>query len=267
MEVSAPQPPQQTIPNPPPESPYHTPSKSLFFVFAFIVIGVAIGIGIFLYNNTKDLRPAPTSTTSGTTSPQDLTDLAKQAKELMEQSKTNNPNGTTKPGTAAPRIIQPNAAQPGQMSTYQNAEGKFSVSYPGELQVRETAQGFGVSSIEFRNAVNSAVPAEYQLLVFPKILGKTIGQDFDKSYAAGNGTVSVIQNPNGGSQKMTKLQNRTVSGQRAFDFQSVNEPADPTTTAEVGTYVEIGNSIAVFSTAQGRRGTLDTMLASFKYPN
>lgn len=261
---------QDTQPTPPqssPEQPYRLPSKSLFFVFALVIILMAVGLGILLYNNTKAAHPA-THTTSDKNRPQDLTDLAQQAKELMEQSKANNPNGPVQPGQATPRIIQPNSPQAGQWNTYHNSEGKFSVLYPAELQVRETAQGFGVSSIEFRNAVNSAVPAEYQVLVFPKILGKTIGQDFDKSYAAGSGTVSVIQNPNGGSQqKMTKLQNRTVNGQRAFDFQSVTEPADPNTTAEVGTYVELGNNIAVFSTAQSRRGTLDNMLASLKYPN
>jgi hypothetical protein len=233
------------------------PSKALFLVFALFIILISIGIGIMFYNNTK-----PTVSNTGK-QPQDLQGLKNQAEEFMKQNGSNNKN------TTQPTIIQPEQATTNAsgQTTYQNKSAKFSISYPKDLQIKETPQGFGVSSIEFRNAANSAVPADYQLLVFPKFLGKTIGQDFDASYASSNNTTTIIKAPSGSSeQRLTKIRNRSVGGQRAFDFRATANPENPKESADVGTYVEIGNSVVVFSTAESKRSALDSLLMTFKYP-
>lgn len=244
----------QTTPQP--EDYYKPPSKLIFFVFALTVILIAIGIGKIVYNNNK-----PAILKEGNKEAQEFKELTEQTKELMDQAKmlqNQNPPGTTiaPQGTSIPDspLNQANT-QTQQWQTYQNPTAKFSISYPITLQAQESPAGFGVNSIQFVNKTNSALPPDYHILIFPKLLGNTIGQDFDKYYAMNENTTITINGLDGASQQLTKLKNRTIDGQRAFDFGSLSE---------VGTYVEIDNSIAIFSTAADKRGSLDAMLTTLQ---
>lgn len=242
--------PQQKTP--PAIDDYQSPSKAFFFVFVLTIILIAIGIGIMFYNNNK-----PTFLTEGNKEAQELKELTKQTQELMDQAKSlqNTQGGTPVPeGTTLPDSpLNQSSAQTPQWQTYQNP--KFSISYPISLQAQEAPAGFGVNSIQFVSKANSAIPPEYTILIFPKLLGNSIGQNFDTYYSMSDNITTTINGLDGTSQSLTKLQNRTVGGQRAFDFRS---------NTEAGTYVEMGNSIAIFSTAQDKRGSLDAMLTTLQ---
>lgn len=231
-----------------------TISKGYFLLFALVVILVSIGIGIFVYNNNKPQLVSPNTKTGGNLS--DIQQLTNQAQQLLDETGGANqstPQGTTIPGSP---LNQASSGQQ-QWQTYQNE--KFSISYPSSLHTRENPAGFGVNAIEFRTPGDPAVPPEYQILIMPKVLGSTIGQNFDTYYAMSDNTATTVNAPDGNSQKITKLQNRTVGGQRAFDFRATSESGS----VEVGTYVEMGNSMLIFSTGEKNRGSLDEMLTTF----
>lgn len=162
--------------------------------------------------------------------------------------------------------------KPVQWKIYQNNTHKFSLSYPNTQQMKEISYGLGVKGIEFRSAGTPASePADFQLLIFPKSLGKTIGQDFSEYYSLSANTSKVVKDSYA-SQKFTKIRNRSLNSElsgtrlRAFDYKATSYPADPEEEAEIGIYIEIGTNILVVSTGEGSKAVFESMLTSFKYP-
>jgi len=151
--------------------------------------------------------------------------------------------------------------------TYANSSFKFSINFPDTLQSKESTYPLGVTSVEFRNAsnTNSSDAPDFQLLIFPKSIGKMIKQDFDSYYAEAPNISQIIKSKSM-SQNFTKLHNRTVGNLSAFDYKTTAYPANPNLEPEIGTYIEIGSNVIIVSTGESSKATLETILGSFKYP-
>lgn len=171
-----------------------------------------------------------------------------------------NPEPQSPQTTIAPRNNNTN--------TYQNQNYKFSVPIDKEVKVKPTSHGFGVTSIELSSPESSDEEntADFQMLVFPKALGAAINQDFDKYYNMPDNTSQEIKDPSGAAVQFTKVRNRTVNNNRAFEFSSTASPVDPEVEPEIGVYIEMGTDTLVISTAESNRGKLEEMLKDFKYP-
>jgi hypothetical protein len=152
-------------------------------------------------------------------------------------------------------------------NNYHNNAYKFSMPYPKDLKINEKPYGFGVTSVEMRSAdTPKDYGPDFQMLIFPKAIGEQIGQGFDKYYDLPNNTTQEIKDPAGATVKFTKVKNRTINNQRAFEFSSLSIPQQPDVEAEIGVYIEMGTDTLVISTPEGNRAELETMLTDFKYP-
>ena len=149
------------------------------------------------------------------------------------------------------------------MRTYENSENKFSLSHPESLTPKATSYGLGVANISLNDSSGQAV---YQMLVFSKAIAGMIGQNFDNYYNMAPNTKTTIKDPDGNSQEFTKIKNRTVGGQRAFDYRTTSSPPNPDVEADAGTYIELGGNMFIISTGESNREQLDRMLTEFKYP-
>ncbi len=154
--------------------------------------------------------------------------------------------------------------------TYVNDNYNFSIAYPGTLKVQVASHSANVTEIQFidsKSASASATPV-IQFIIFPKLVGALIGQDFDAFYNLDNNTSKVIQSDVVPSQKFTKVQDRTVSSLRAIDYTSISYPTvSPDEQPSVGTYVELGGNILITATTQENRFMLDYMLSTLAYPH
>lgn len=150
--------------------------------------------------------------------------------------------------------------------TYINNKYQFSISYPENLSVKEEPHDFLGSQIYFLDE-KEATPSGIKVsaIVYDKALGKTIDQDFDTLYALLPSTSKTITNSVVGSNKLTKVQNRTVGGKLAFDYIRNSLPID-TVNPEVGvgTYIDLSTSILILEAAEADRSLLDQMLGTFK---
>jgi hypothetical protein len=267
METTPP-PVQQSIPSPqlpqiakPPSHPTNNVlSKVFFFFLGIAIIFFSIAGGIFLYQQHPTKKTSPLAGMLPNTTP--------------GATKENHfPEGyvTQPPGASQGNVITPVGGQTDAQASwrlYQNSSYNFSLSFPSYLTPKEAEYGMGVSSIELRSVDNTdpKYGPDFQFLIFPKTLGSLIGQDFDAYYAMANNATKLIKDQQGASQSFTKIRNRTVSGLRAIDFTTISSPPAANEQLEVGSYIEIGNSVFIISTAESNKATLESMLASFKYP-
>ena len=220
---------EEPVQQPPPKK--HTVLKIILSIFGILLLIIAIGVGIILYQlQSKGLTldkmnpkaPVPTST-------------------VTSASTTTN--------------------------AYKNNAYKFSMPYPKDLKINEKPYGFGVTSVEMRAPdTPKDYGPDFQMLIFPKAIGEQIGQDFNKYYELPENTTQEIKDPTGATVKFTKVKNRTINNQRAFEFTSHTVPQEPDTDAEIGVYIEMGTDTLVISTPESNRAELESMLADFKYP-
>ncbi len=235
-------------------------SKVFFFFLGVAIIFFSIAGGIFLYqqNPTKKTNPLAGMIPN-------ITPAASKENHFPEGYVTQPAENKTSP------VI---GQQPGTTNSkapwrlYQNSTYNFSLSFPSTLTPKESEYGMGVSNIELRSADNTdpQYGPDFQFLIFPKTLGALIGQDFDAYYAMTNNTTKIITDQQGASQSFTKIRNRTISGLRAIDFTTVSSPPAANEQPEIGNYIEIGSSVFIISTAESNKATLESILASFKYP-
>lgn len=225
-----PSPEPSLIPTEPPPTPPKKKSFPRLVILIFLIVSVLI-IGLVLLKKTS-----PSTT------------------KINQQS-------STIESTPVP------AGKAGAQQTYTNSTNKFSIQYPSDLQLKETSIGMGVSSVDLRSPDNldTSYLADIQMLTLPKYIGKTIGQDFDEYYAMSENTSKTIS-AQGLSRTITKMKNRSVNNQRAFDFKSTASPADPNEEPTIGVYVEMGDNILIISTPEHNKDKLEQMLANFKYP-
>jgi len=247
--------------------------KIIFIFIALIIIGISVGGGMILYNaknqrtNHKNpiqqiqemLQPGSTNQTTSNTTTGSSTEVTPNPTTSVNQGTTNQTNSQPGPTTAQKNTTSSNGSQ---WKTYENTAEKFSIPYPANLDEKENSYGMGVINIQ----ISDSDGPQYQMLTFPKIIGSTIGQDFDGYYDMTDGSTKVLTGQDGSSQLFTKLHNRSIGSLRAFDYKTTSNPPKADEEAEVGTYIEIGNNILVTSTAESNRTILDTMLSSFKYP-
>lgn len=149
--------------------------------------------------------------------------------------------------------------------TYTSTIYKLHFSYPTEDNINSSTIGFGVTSIEMRNASNNL---DFQILLLPKSLAHVVGQDFDNYYAMPNRVTRVIQSPlakDNTTEKFTKIHNRSIDSNKAIDYQSIASNAKPNSQPEIGTYIQVGNNVVLFSTETSNKKKLEQLLSTFIY--
>src|SRR6266568_6836672 len=107
-----------------------------------------------------------------------------------------------------------------------------------------------------------------QILLLPKSLAQTVGQDFDSYYAMADHATKVIKNPlsqDNTTEKFTKIRNRTVNGLQALDYQSLASNAPVGSQPEIGTFIVAGSNLILISTGEDNKTELEEMLSSFTY--
>lgn len=243
--------PNTTAPQNPPPKKKHTVLKVILILFV-LIIGAIFAGGWYLLHEVN-IKLAEKGINKQI-----------QVKDL-NNIYNNIKNTKSYPGVVVKGEDNPNAKN-SKWNTYQNTGYKFSIDFPGDLQEKENAPGFGVSQIDIYDPTDSQNGVVYQLLVFPKSMGKLIGQDFDEFYGMKNNTSKIISVPQGASQNLTKISNRTVSGLRAFDFQSTTNPPQVNEEPQIGTYIEAGTSIIIIVGSSSDKTEFEQMVQSFKYP-
>lgn len=244
---------------------------TLFFIIAAVVIVAAsIAGGVYLYRANNKYS------SSQNTAFQGITQLFNQKNSNPPQNSSTNAmnhetgNTPTLQATLTAPIAQNQnfSGKPTGLQTYTNSTDKFSFNYATGMQLKETPQGLGVATVELRKSDNtdSSNAPNVQFLIFPKTLGKLIGQDFDSTYALADGSTKTMKDVQGNAQIFTKVHNRSVNGLRAFDYTTTANPPDPNLEAEIGDYIEIGGNVVITSSGESEKAALETVLASFKYP-
>ncbi len=154
---------------------------------------------------------------------------------------------------------------PSDWKTYTNSDDKLKFAYPTSDRIKTSSYGFGVSSVALQNA-NGEV--DFQILLLPKSLAQTVGQDFDSYYAMADHATKVIKNPlsqDNTTEKFTKIRNRTVNGLQALDYQSLASNAPVGSQPEIGTFIVAGSNLILISTGEDNKTELEEMLSSFTY--
>ena len=167
----------------------------------------------------------------------------------------------------SPSVSKPTITPPSGWKTYTDTKADFSVAYPSDLTEKSTSYGLGVSSVEMRSTDNtdSKSAPDYQLLIVPKLIAKTVGQDFDSYYEMADNTTKTISSPlaqDDTKQVFTKLRNRTIKEHRALDYRSIPENAKADTEAEVGTFIENGDKIILISTGESNKDELEQVIST-----
>lgn len=231
--TQAPQPvPQTPPPQQPPQAPEPATSSKKPFINTLLIISIIIVLGaagIFVLKNNKSSTPKTTNQSSGKT------------------------------GSLGPKPKQVG------LTSYTNNESKFSLQYPEELQAKENNVGMGVSTVELRSEENldEDYVADIQMLTMPKYLAKAVGQDFDEYYNMSDNTSKTITAEDQ-SRVITKVKNRTINNQRAFEFKSTDGASDADDVT-IGVYIEIGDKMLIISTQEDNRAELEKMLENFSY--
>lgn len=230
LTISTPGVPESTPATTPP--PQKKTSPVIFIILILILL--LIGGGIFFFKKTQ---PSPVN----------------QAKQQATES----------PTQSSQQHIQKTSTKVG-WKTYTNQANKISFQYPSTLHLTESSPGMGVITAQLRsdNNLDTKYAANFQWLILPKFLAKTVGQDFDEYYAMENNSSKTIS-ANKQSQILTKTDNRSISGLRAFDFTSTSNPPQSNQQATYGAYIEIGNNIFIISTQEQNKATLEQILATF----
>ena len=250
----------------PQEMPKQAPKKRNFlkvFIICFIVLIIVLSsVLYFSIPNSK----------SKTNNPLNNPVIMKMAEKLPI------PKITMVPITLIPTISisQPAGSQSfvpvptltENWSTYKNSALNFSIEYPTGLKVNENLQSFGVGNIVINSPDNnnSQNNPDYEILIYPSAIGKLIGQDFEVLYAlpAPSTERLTMGNTRNKPRQFTKLANRIISGYKAFNYSTTDDPPDPSLQTEIGTYIEIGDSTLIISTSEYNQAILDHMLSSLK---
>lgn len=264
---------QQTPESLPAQTPPPTnPSKprlwkiSIIIFSAILVIALA-GISIMLSLQQKNKSATPL----------DNALIQKIAKELpipkitmipITLAPTSSSQPTVGP-TTSPTQSSSITPIPQNWSIYNNTSFNFSLSYPSELTTQENSHGLGVTDIAFATAANidSQNLPEYQILIYPKTIGKLIGQDFDEFYSLPAQSTQLMTSQASAPQQFTKNRNITINSFRAFEYTTTSSPPNPNEESEIGIYIEIGENTLIISTGESNKTTLDYMLSTFKSPN
>lgn len=159
---------------------------------------------------------------------------------------------------------------PSGYKTYESPDQQFSLVYPESMEVKENPIGFGVKTVEIRSQDNTdpIYEADIRILTVPKMLAKTIGQDFETFYEMQNNETKTIENPdpeNKSAEAFTKIRNREINGLRALDYNSTPSPNPDNQEPEIGTFVEAGNNLVFFATSPDGREQLEEVLRTFNY--
>lgn len=175
----------------------------------------------------------------------------------------NKPAGPSKTANVTP------IPAPSGFVTYQNEKQNFSVSYPQDLQKKESSYGFGVNTVELRSDENSdpAYAPDIQILTVPKPLAKAAGQDFETYYKMTDRTTISISGELKGDAKaeerFTKVRNREINGLRAVEYSSVPNPNPDDVEAEIGVFIEKGNDLIIIAGGETERDQLEKVLQTF----
>ncbi len=245
--------------------------KILLICITIIIIIVA-GASILIFSQLKSITKTDNKNSSQS-SPLDNPIILKMAEKLPI------PKITFVPITLAPTITPsginpqpsptpiPLTIQPSNWKTYNNTSFNFSLSYPLELTIQEKSYGLGVTDISFTNPNGNPQNApEYQILIYPKTIGKLIGQDFDQFYALPEQSTQLMTSEGNTPQQFTKVGNITINGMHAFNFRTTASPPDPTEETEIGTYIELKENTLIISTGESNKTSLDYILSTFKSP-
>lgn len=264
-----PQPISQPSPSNPPKQRNFW--KMLLAFIAVIIIIPIVAATIMFFS--KDKNNAKTANEkSSQNSPLNNPLIQKMAEKLPIPKITIIPITLAPTATPSQTDPQPISTQPTtppsnnipleSMKTYKNTSFNFSLDYPSELKIQENSYGLGVADISFVSPVNPN--PQYQILIYPKTIGRLIGQDFDQFYALPAQTTQLMTSEASSPQQFTKIKNTTINGLRAFDFRTTSDPPDPNEEAEIGTYIELGENTLIISTRESNKATLYHMLSTFK---
>lgn len=180
--------------------------------------------------------------------------------EIFHQPATNIPST---PSTTVQK--KPTPAIPG-WQTYTNAADNITFSYPPGDTIKTSSYGFGVTNLQIQTIKGNIL--DFQILLMPKTMAAAVGQNFDDYYALKNNTVKTIKSPlssNNISETFIKINNRTINGLRAVDYQSIASNAKAGTQPEIGAFIEAGNNLVLFSTEESNKMNLEKILNTFKY--
>ena len=166
------------------------------------------------------------------------------------------------PNPPVAQIVKPVPSQhtPAGWKTYSNSIYQLQFAYPPTDKPVEKSYGFGVSSVTLQRAKGQT---DTKLLLLPKSLADTVGQNFDDYYAMPDNTTKSVQNPlsqDKTTEKFTKIRNRTLDGDQALDYQSIAANAKPGTKPEIGTFIEMGDNLVLISTGQDNKQNLEKLL-------
>lgn len=156
----------------------------------------------------------------------------------------------------------PSPHTPKGWKTYTDNDYQLQFAYPPTDKPVEKSYGFDVSSITLQTKKGQT---DIQLLLLPKSLADTVGQNFDDYYALPNNTAKTIQNPlsqDKTTEKFIKIRNRTIDGNQALDYQSIATDAKPGTKPEIGTFIKMGDTVVLFSTDQNNKENLEELLST-----
>jgi hypothetical protein len=154
----------------------------------------------------------------------------------------------------------PSAHIPAGWKTYTNNDSQLQFAYPSTDKPVEKSYGFGVSSVILQTEKGQT---DIQMLLLPKSLADTVGQNFDDYYTMPNNATKTIQNPisqDKTTETFTKIRNRTIDGNQALDYQSIATNARPGTKPEIGTFIQMGDNLVLISTDQNNKQELEKLL-------
>lgn len=230
--------------------------SKILILFAILIIILIIGLFSFSFlqqNNNK-----------AQISPLNNPIIEKMAEKLPIPKITYTPV-TGSPSESSSSSLLP---LPKEWKTYKNIALNFSLEYPSNLIVKENIHKFGVADISFIDSSNTEEDIiEYQLLFFPKSIGKIIGQDFDKLYTLPAKSTESMTSEASSPQLFTKIENATIDKSRAFSYMTTSNPVDPTEEAEYGVYIEFNDNILIISTGESQKTILNHMVYTFKTIN
>jgi hypothetical protein len=154
---------------------------------------------------------------------------------------------------------------PSGWKTYTNSDIKIRFYYPSEDTIKTSSYGLGVTSVALQDSKGNT---DFQILLLPKSLAQTVGQDFDDYYAMQDNATKVIKNPlsqDNTTEKFTKIRNRSIDGLQALDYQSISSNALANIQPEIGTFISTGSNLILISTGSENKTKLEEMLSSFTY--
>ena len=149
--------------------------------------------------------------------------------------------------------------------TYTNADANVQFSYPPTDKLKASSFGFGITNIVLQTASGDA---DFQIILAPKTLAETIGQNFDNYYTLPNNTTKVVKSPlakDNTTEKFTKIRNRSVNGLQSLDYQAIASDAKSGSQPEIGTFIVAGTNLVLFSTGKSTKTRLEQLISTVSY--